>query len=70
LFQGSFAAMARAEVAHFCAETNLFDPDEARRVMETADGAKRWYLMNLALWWRTFIAADSPASAEPEPLHA
>jgi len=25
-------------------------------VMQSADGSKRWYLMNLAMWWRTFIA--------------
>jgi len=36
----------------------MFDPREVERVMQEADAAKRWYLLNLALWWRTFIAAD------------
>ena len=44
-----------------CADTDLLDPGEVSRVMQTADGAKRWYLLNLAMWWRTFIAKDVPA---------
>jgi asparagine synthase (glutamine-hydrolysing) len=58
LFQGPLAAFADGELRRLCDETDLFDRDEVDRVMRTADGAKRWYLLNLALWWRTFIAQD------------
>jgi asparagine synthase (glutamine-hydrolysing) len=61
LFRGDFQRQAEAELRRFCADTDLLDPAEVDRVMQTADGAKRWYLLNLALWWRTFIAQDVPA---------
>ena len=58
LFQGPLQALALNELRRFCAETDLVDQAEIDRVMAEADGAKRWYLLNLALWWRTFIAGD------------
>ncbi len=67
LFQGPLQTLARSELRRFCAETDLLDRREVDRVLEEADGAKRWYLLNLALWWRTFIAEDvreSPAFAQ------
>jgi asparagine synthase (glutamine-hydrolysing) len=67
MFAGPLAAVADAELRRFCEETDLLDPIEVASVMRTADASKRWYLLNLAMWWRTFIAADaaapSPASA-------
>ena len=68
LFSGSLQALAESELQRFCAETDLLDADEVRHVMQTADGSKRWYLLNLALWWRTFIANE--ASVPPVPAHA
>jgi len=56
LFEGPLQRMAEVELQRFCAETDLLDADEVARVMQSADGSKRWYLMNLAMWWRTFIA--------------
>jgi asparagine synthase (glutamine-hydrolysing) len=56
LFEGALQQMADGELKRFCAETDLLDAAEVARVMASADGAKRWYLMNLAMWWRTFIA--------------
>jgi asparagine synthase (glutamine-hydrolysing) len=58
LFRGDFQRHAESELRRFCAETDLLDPNEVSHVMQTSDGAKRWYLLNLALWWRTFIAKD------------
>ena len=57
LFQGPLASIAGAELERVCAETDLLDAHEVRQVMQTADGAKRWYLLNFALWWRDLIAA-------------
>ena len=56
LFEGPLQRMAEVELQRFCAETDLLDADEVARVMQSADGSKRWYLLNLAMWWRTFIA--------------
>jgi asparagine synthase (glutamine-hydrolysing) len=63
LFHGRLAALADDELRRFCADTDLLDHAEVRRVLATADGAKRWYLLNLAMWWRTFIAQDVPKAA-------
>ena len=56
LFDGPLQTIAETELQRFCAETDLLEPREIDRVMRDDDGAKRWYLLNLALWWRTFIA--------------
>ena len=67
LFQGPLQALAQSELQRFCTETDLLDPREVARVMQQADGSKRWYLLNLALWWRTFIAEDVPVPQVPAP---
>ena len=64
LFEGRLAALADAELRRFCAETDLLDRGErweadARRPTVR----RRWYLLNLAMWWRTFIAGDVSAAA-------
>ncbi len=56
LFEGPLHAVAKQALDEFCADAGLLDRAEVDAVMQHADGAKRWYLMNLALWWRTFIA--------------
>ena len=58
LFQGALQRLAQSELQRFCRETDLLDGGEVDRIMREADAAKRWYLLNLAMWWRTFIAAD------------
>ena len=60
LFHGPLQKVAESELQRFCAETDLLDATEVEHVMQGADGSKRWYLLNLALWWRTFIAEDVP----------
>lgn len=58
MLPGRLLAAARAEVARFADETGLLDRAVADRTMMTADGSKVWYLMNLAMWWRHFIARE------------
>jgi asparagine synthase (glutamine-hydrolysing) len=53
-------------IEQFARESGLLDPVEARRVANTAQGTKVWYLLNAALWWRRFIldeAIEVPAAA-------
>lgn len=58
MLPGALHAMATHEVDRFARDTGLLDPAAAARLMATADGSKVWYLMNLALWWRHFIARE------------
>jgi asparagine synthase (glutamine-hydrolysing) len=62
LLQGGFRVYAVAEVEQFARRSGLLDPREAARVAATAQGTKLWYLLNLALWWRRFVA-DEPIAA-------
>ena len=62
LFRGPLQQVAERELQQFCAEADLLDANEVTSVLQRADGSKRWYLLNLALWWRTFIARDVPHS--------
>ena len=66
---GPLAALAAGELKRFCDETGLLDHAEVTRVLRTANGAKRWYLLNLALWWRTYIAGELLPASEPAAAH-
>ena len=56
LFEGPLRSLADDALRAFCSETDFLDRREVDEVMRNADGAKRWYLLNLALWWRTYFA--------------
>jgi asparagine synthase (glutamine-hydrolysing) len=56
LFDGPLQRSAQAELRRFCADADLLDAREVDRVMREDDGSKRWYLLNLALWWRAYVA--------------
>ena len=47
---------ARRELDEFCTNTDFLDRDEVMRYVERGDGAETWYLLNLALWWKEYIA--------------
>jgi asparagine synthase (glutamine-hydrolysing) len=52
-------------------ERGLFDPAEVEKLMgqENAFGRRLWGLLNLELWYRTFIdAVDTPAVPAPAPV--
>jgi asparagine synthase (glutamine-hydrolysing) len=63
MLTGGFRAYAAGEVEQFARRSGLLDPAEASRVAATAQGTKLWYLLNLALWWRRFIANEPIAPA-------
>ncbi len=46
----------RTELQSFCHETDFFDPDEVTQVLDRKNDPRTWYLLNMALWWKTFIA--------------
>jgi asparagine synthase (glutamine-hydrolysing) len=66
MLPGRLHAVARREVARFANDTGFLDAAAADRVMTRADGSKVWYLMNLAMWWRHFIAREPLELELPE----
>jgi asparagine synthase (glutamine-hydrolysing) len=70
VFEGRLASIAEDELTTFCDDSGLLDRAEVLRVLRTADGGKRWYLLNLALWWRRYIANDSTFAWARETAHA
>ncbi len=58
-------AKADAEIRFFVKETDLFDPDYIEKLL-TIDlhRKKKWYLLNLALWWKKYIYDDASDQAE------
>jgi asparagine synthase (glutamine-hydrolysing) len=62
LFEGRLAALAGAELGRFCDETDLLDRQVVRQMLAAGPGSKVWYLLNLAMWWRQYIAGDVPAA--------
>jgi asparagine synthase (glutamine-hydrolysing) len=58
-FAGPLGNLARMELTSFCEQTDFFDAGQVQRFMERSrQPALVWYLLNLALWWKHFIAAE------------
>ena len=55
--------LARAELNAFCDETDILDRGTVMQLLERRDGPRAWYLLNLALWWKQYIRAETPAMA-------
>jgi asparagine synthase (glutamine-hydrolysing) len=47
---------ARKAVADFCSMTELLDRREVGYLLDDGRSPKTWCLLNLALWWREYIA--------------
>jgi asparagine synthase (glutamine-hydrolysing) len=46
----------RQELLRFCDQTDYLDRDEVLRLMNRGRSTQLWYLLNLALWWKEYIA--------------
>ena len=58
LFAGRLADLATRELTRFSRDTDLIDLPAALKLVQTGQGAQTWYLLNLAMWWRHFIAQE------------
>ena len=58
LFAGRLAQVATKELTRFCDDTGLLDKKAALQLIASGQGSKTWYLLNLAMWWRHFIAGE------------
>jgi asparagine synthase (glutamine-hydrolysing) len=62
-FFDKLGSYARRELTSFCNETDLFNRTEVGRLIDTGQGSAVWNLLNLAMWWRLYIANDPLSSA-------
>jgi asparagine synthase (glutamine-hydrolysing) len=70
---GALGDCVNRELDRFCAETDLIDRRAVARLAEQKQGPPLWYLLNLAMWWRHFIAGESLETEnvdEREAFHA
>jgi asparagine synthase (glutamine-hydrolysing) len=48
--------VARKELDEFTQKTDLLDRGAVLRLVDAKPGAEVWYLLNLALWWKEYVA--------------
>lgn len=58
----------RETLREFCHQTDLLDWRSVEQYLAAGRGSKCWYLLNAALWWRHFIAQETPAATPPMPV--
>ena len=61
-FFGALGERTRRELDEFCGETDFIDRKAVAALIEQHQGPQLWYLLNLALWWKHFIAERPIAS--------
>jgi asparagine synthase (glutamine-hydrolysing) len=55
-FFDRLGAQIRRDLEEFCEQTDFLDVDAVRRLLDQGRGPQAWYLHNLAMWWREFVA--------------
>lgn len=56
-FDRQFGAYARDELRNFCRATDLLNWEEIELLLSDRRRSTAWPLLNLALWWKQYIAA-------------
>jgi asparagine synthase (glutamine-hydrolysing) len=64
-FFGALGERTRRELDEFCGETDVLDRKAVAALIEQHQGPQLWYLLNLALWWKHFIAGRPLSAAMP-----
>ncbi len=59
-FYDRLGQVAHTELESFCKETDLLDRSAVMRLLQPNPGAKAWYLLNLAMWWKHYVACSEP----------
>ena len=62
-FFGALGERTRRELDEFGRETDFIDRKAVTALIEQHQGPQLWYLLNLALWWKHFIAERPMASS-------
>ncbi len=55
-FFDKLGSWAKTELNDFCKQTDYFNKAEIDKLIATKQGPQVWYLLNLSLWWKTFIS--------------
>ena len=58
---GALGDRVKRELHEFCGQTDFIDRRAIDRLIEQRQGPQLWYLLNLAMWWKQYIAGE-PAS--------
>jgi asparagine synthase (glutamine-hydrolysing) len=66
---GGLGDRVNRELDYFCRETDLIDRRAVARLAEQRQGPQLWYLLNLALWWKHYIAGE-PVDTDMPSSHA
>jgi asparagine synthase (glutamine-hydrolysing) len=66
-FGSQLGELARRELASFCDQTDFLDRNAVMKLLQSGRGREAWFLLNFALWWKEFIAGETPASANSLP---
>jgi len=64
-FFGALGERTRRELHAFCRETDYLDHGAVDRLIEQKRGPQLWYLLNLALWWKQYIAQQPSTFNSP-----
>jgi asparagine synthase (glutamine-hydrolysing) len=57
-FFGALGDRTRRELHAFCSQTDILDRAALDRLIAQRDGPRLWTLLNVALWWKQFIAGE------------
>lgn len=54
-FLDRLGEQTQKEIKSFCDETDFIHYPEVQRLIERRQSPLVWYILNLALWWKTYI---------------
>jgi hypothetical protein len=56
--------VARDQLREFCEGTDLLDWESVSRLLDSEKPSAAWPLLNVAMWWKAYIATDISASSK------
>lgn len=56
--------VANREISRFTEATGLLDPKGVEALLRSSRGSQKWYILNLALWWKHYIEGEMPESVK------
>jgi asparagine synthase (glutamine-hydrolysing) len=66
-FMQRLGRQARDVLSDFCDQTDFFDKHDVQRYIDNGKGAKVWYLLNFAYWWKHYIEGTPVETPRREP---
>jgi asparagine synthase (glutamine-hydrolysing) len=67
-FFGRLGQQARQTLSEFCDQTDFLDKTEVLKVLDGGNVHQAWYLLNFALWWKSYIGDGTTDISAPAPL--